>query len=141
MLGSGGGKNGGGGGGGGDGAGTTTTGTSDGGGEDGAGDGDGDGGAEANPLYEWARLTCERLEECCAASGVCDGPYGWGEEVSTMEQCVEFALGFGIVLDGDEYVPACPGPDYDAYLDCIENLECGESSTTECDYPNAFVPC
>jgi hypothetical protein len=140
MLGSGGGKKGGGGSGagGGDGAGTTSTDTAGGGGEDG---GAGDGGAEAHPLYDWARLTCERLEECCAASGACSGPYGWGEDITTMDACVDYALGFGIILDGDEYVPACPGPDYDAYLSCIENLECGESSTTECSYPDAFVPC
>ena len=140
MLGSGGGKSGGGGGGGGgDGAGTTSSDTAGGGGEDGGEDGGG--GAETQPLYDWARLTCERLEECCAASGTCNGPYGWGEDITTMEECIDYALGFGIILDGDDYVPACPGPDYDAYLTCIENLECGQSSTTECDYPNAFVPC
>ena len=108
---------------------------------DGGGDGDGDGGVDlsSEPLYAWALATCEHLGECCVD---CDGPYGWGPEVETLDDCIEFALGFGVVYVGDELVPGCPGPDYDDLVDCIEGLSCGESATFDCpDYEEDIVPC
>ena len=122
----------------GDGGGAATT--TDGGDED-SGGGDGDGGVDltTEPLYEWALATCEFLGECCTD---CDGPYGWGEEISTLEECVEFALGFGVVYVDDELVPGCPGPDYDALVSCIQGLECGQSATFDCpDFDEDIIPC
>jgi len=134
MLDSGGGKKGGGGGGGGGGGETT--------GDGGDGDGGDDGGVDLSgePLYDWALASCAFLEECCTAD--CDGPYGWGEEIATMDDCVGFALALGVVVVDGEVVPACPGPDYDALVECIEGLVCGESVTFDCpDFEADFVAC
>ena len=120
-----------------DGGGDATT--TDGGDEDGGGDGDDGVDLTTEPLYAWALATCEFLGECCQD---CDGPYGWGEEVSTLEECIEFALGFGVVYVDDEIVPGCPGPDYNDLVSCIQGLECGQSVTFDCpDYDADIVPC
>jgi len=128
--------------GGGSGGGSGSGGGGDGGGGDGGG-GDGDSGGidlTSAPAYDWALASCEFLGECCDG---CDGPYGWGEDIATLDDCIEYALGFALVMDDSgEFVPACPGPDYDAMVSCINGLECGQSVTFDCpDFDEDFVPC
>ena len=120
-------------------------GASGGGGGSGSGNGGDDGGGGGGedltsaPLYDWALASCEFLGECCTD---CDGPYGWGEDIATLDDCIEFALGLGVLYVDEEIVPGCPGADYDAMVSCIEGLECGQSMTFDCpDFDEDIVPC